>query len=283
MRIVFGLVLVIGVALAGFAVQMTRNYMSTYQAQLDREKAKQAQIIKTEEIYVATKSLAYGEAIAADMVRKVKWPVDSMPEGVFRTEEELFPEGTDLPRIALRSIEAMEPLLTVKVTKPGEDAGVASRLSKGMRAFAIRVDVSTGVSGFLRPGDRVDVYWTGRLPGGKSEVTRLIDSSVMLVAVDQTADGERASPTVARTVTVEATPQQVASLAQAQSSGRLSLSLVGRNDDTVVEKVEVDQKTLLGIEDEVVEEVYVAPEARVCTVRTRKGGEIIETPIPCKD
>ena len=55
--------------------------------------------------------------------------------------------------------------VTTRQLEPGQDAGVSSRLSKGMRAFAIRVDVATGVSGFLRPGDRVDVYWSGTIQG----------------------------------------------------------------------------------------------------------------------
>ncbi|MEN8836696.1 MAG: Flp pilus assembly protein CpaB [Celeribacter marinus] len=278
MRLIFGLVLVIGMALAGFAVHMTRGYMSTYQAELAAEKANRTQIVKTEDIFVLTKSISYGDAVTPDLVKLVRWPLDSMPEGVFRTPEELFPDGLDVPRIALRAAEAMEPILAIKVTAPGEDAGVASRLGQGMRAFAISVDVSTGVSGFLRPGDRVDVYWSGRLPGSQTDVTKLIQSSIPLVAVDQTSDGERKSPTIARTVTVEVTQEQVAALAQAQSSGRLSLALVGRDDQTTVGAVQVDQNSLLGIEEQVLVE---AERARVCTVRTRKGAEIIEMPIPC--
>ncbi|WP_439104943.1 Flp pilus assembly protein CpaB [Celeribacter marinus] len=278
MRLIFGLVLVIGMALAGFAVHMTRGYMSTYQAELAAEKANRTQIIKTEDIFVLSKSISYGDAVTPDLVKLVRWPLDSMPEGVFRTPEELFPDGLDVPRIALRAAEAMEPVLAIKVTAPGEDAGVASRLGQGMRAFAISVDVSTGVSGFLRPGDRVDVYWSGRLPGSQTDVTKLIQSSIPLVAVDQTSDGERKSPTIARTVTVEVTQAQVAALAQAQSSGRLSLALVGRDDQTTVGAVQVDQNSLLGIEEQVLVE---AERARVCTVRTRKGAEIIEMPIPC--
>lgn len=281
MRIIFGLVLVVGVALAGFAVHMTRDYLSTYQAELDREKAMRANIIQTEDIFIATEQVLFGDPIRPEIVKLVKWPVEALPENAFRTEEELFPDGKDVLRIALRTIEPMEPLMQIKVTAPGETAGVSSRLSKGMRAFAIRVDVSTGVSGLLRPGDRVDVYWSGRLPNSGAEVTKLIESSIPLVAVDQTSDKERQVATVARTVTVEATPTQVAALATAQSSGRLSLALVGRNDDTLVSGIEVDQRTLLGIEEE--QQVIAAPAARVCTIRTRKGSEIVETPIPCSN
>ncbi|TNE66032.1 MAG: Flp pilus assembly protein CpaB, partial [Rhodobacteraceae bacterium] len=135
MRIIFGLVLVIGVALAGFAVHMTRGYLSTYQAELDREKAMRANVVQTTDIYVAVKPLSYGDPLLPNMVKKIRWPNDAMPKGAFLTEEALFPEGPDVPRRVLRNIEPMEPLLAVKLTAPGEDAGVASRLAKGMRAF----------------------------------------------------------------------------------------------------------------------------------------------------
>ncbi|WP_434288629.1 Flp pilus assembly protein CpaB [Celeribacter sp. SCSIO 80788] len=280
MRIIFGLVLVIGVALAGFAVHMTRGYLSTYQAELDREKAMRANAVQTTDIYVAKKALSYGDPLLPSMVKKVRWPNDAMPKGAFLTEADLFPEGPDVPRRVLRNIEPMEPLLAVKLTAPGEDAGVASRLAKGMRAFAIRVDVASGVSGFLHPGDRVDVYWTGRLPDSGRDVTKLIQTSIPLVAVDQISSSDPQTTNIARTVTVEATPTQVATLATAQSTGRLSLALVGRNDDTVIDSVEVDKNTLLGIE----EQVYTAaPKAKVCTVRTRKAGEVIVMNIPCTE
>ena len=276
MRIVFGAVFVVGLGLAGFATYMAQDYIGAYQKELERERAARAAMVETVDVFVVNRALRYGERITAEDVRAVKWPVDAIPEGAYQTEESLFPYGDQRLRTALRTMEKDEALLEVKVTEPGEDAGVSSRLSKGMRAFAIRVDVTSGVSGFLRPGDRVDVYWSGR--SGDQEITKLIEAGVRLVAIDQSADEDRSSPTIARTVTVEISPQQVASLAQAQSTGRLSLSLVGAEDETVSGPVEVDQSGLLGITPE---EIVEVEEERVCTIRTRRGAEIVEVPIAC--
>jgi len=282
MRMVFGLVLMLGLGLAGFAVYMAKDYINAYQAELARERAARAQIVPTVEVVVANRQLRYGEAIAEDDVRLVRWPETALPEGVFQGLDSFFPENEDKPRLALRAMEKDEPVLAIKVTEPGEDAGVSSRLGKGMRAFAIRVDVASGVSGFLRPGDRVDVYWSGIVPSGatgiEEEVTKLIQSGMRLIAIDQTADQDRQNPSIARTVTVEATPLQVAGLAQAQNTGRLSLALVGVADDAVTEEVAVNQNRLLGIERREVKEV---PQEETCTIRTRRGNEIIVTPIPC--
>ena len=100
-----------------------------------------------------------------------------------------------------------------------------------------------------------------------------------VVAVDQLADSDRSvTAIIARTVTIEATPQQVARLAQAQATGNLALSLVGAGDETIVSAVEVDSAALLGIREDVVKRVE--PD-RVCSIKTRRGSEVVEIPIPC--
>ncbi len=281
MRLVFALVLLVGIGLAGFAVFMARDFIAASQAALETERAGQAPAIATRPIYVVNRPVRYGERLAPDDVRMVDFPEAAIPEGTFSTEEALFPRGVDVARSVLRSMEANEAVLAIKVTDPGEDAGVSARLSPGNRAFAIRVDVSSGVSGFLRPGDRVDVYWTGALGSlgqGREEVTKLILAGVKLVAIDQSADEDRSEASVARTVTVEATPRDVAALAQAQSTGTLSLSLVGVQDEIVADAVEIGQRELLGIVEE--QRVEVAQD-EVCTIRTRRGSEVVDMPIPC--
>ncbi|NRP12361.1 hypothetical protein XMM379_001424 [Aliiroseovarius sp. xm-m-379] len=281
MRAVFGLVLVLGVALAGFAVYLARDYISAYQAQLEAERAAAAAIVPTLEVFVSDKPLTYGQRITQEDVRAVRWPEDAIPEGTFTSLEELFPTEQAPYRTVTRAMEKDEALMMVKLTDPGQDAGVRSRLASGMRAFAIRVDVSSGVSGFLRPGDRVDVYWSGQMPsseGGSRNVTKLIEASIQLIAIDQMADSDRASPTIARTVTVQATPRQVAALAQAQSTGKLSLSLVGLQDKTVSGTVEIGQRELLGLTEE---EAPQPVAEKSCSIRTRRGSEFVEVPIPC--
>lgn len=283
MRMVFGLVLLVGIALAGGAVYLAKDRIAQYQAANAQAQAALAKVVKTKPVYVATTPLKYGQKLTQDSVRAVDWPENAIPEGSFSEMTDLFPENTDELRVVLRDVEKHEPILAVKVTEPGEDTGLTSRLERGKRAFTIKVDVSSGVSGFLRPGDRVDVYWTGRSTvesgtrGG--EVTKLIEAGVKLIAVDQSASGTQTEATIARTVTVSVSPQQVAGLAQAQSTGKLTLALVGAGDDTIASANDVDQRALLGIAEQEAEE-EVAKE-KVCTIRTRRGAEVVELPIPC--
>jgi pilus assembly protein CpaB len=278
---IFGLVLLIGIALAGGAVYLAKGQIGQYRMAMERANAATAQIVPTKEIFVVTRALKYGEKLMKEDVRAVAFPMNALPEGHFDDILAIFPENTDAPRTVLRPIEKDEALLAVKVTKPGEEGGLTSRLEQGMRAFAINVDVSSGVSGFLRPGDRVDVYWTGSIGNGqdRTDVTKLIETTVSLIAVDQSS-GSVEGAQIARTVTVAVTPNQVASLAQAQSTGRLSLSLVGAGDDVeIASNIEVNQKDLLGLQERT-----AAPEAvaeKVCTIRTRRGADVVNLPIPC--
>lgn len=283
MRMVFGLVLLVGIALAGGAVYLAKDRIAQYQYANAKAQAALAKVVPTQTVYVAAGPLKYGQKLTADDVRPVNWPENAIPEGTFTEMTELFPENTDELRVVLRAIEKDEAIMALKVTEPGEDTGLTSRLARGQRAFTIKVDVSSGVSGFLRPGDKVDVYWTGRVNLGRDaddgEVTKLIEAGVKLIAIDQSAGGNLDEATIARTVTVSVSPQQVAGLAQAQSTGNLSLSLVGAEDDTVASAIEVDQRSLLGIAtQEVKAEVE---QEKVCTIRTRRGAEVVELPIPC--
>ena len=284
MRAMFGLVLLVGVALAGGAVYLAQGYLGASQAQLEAERARMAKLVEATEVFILARSMRYGEELTVDDIRVTKWPAQALPEGIFTDFDALFPEGPEVPRTVTRAMERGEPIMEVKVTGPGQEAGITSRLDEGMRAFAIDVDVSSGVSGFLRPGDRVDIFWTGEAVAANvrqreiGDITKLIETNVELIAIDQSADEDRDEASIARTVTVQASPQQVAALAQAQSAGRLSLALVGASDNTVATAVQVDQRTLLGVEEE---QIVEAQEERVCTIRTRRGAEVVEIPIPC--
>jgi len=287
MRMVYGLVLLVGIALAGFAVYMAQGYIATAQAERDALLAAQANAPDLVRVVVVTRALKYGERFSQADLEVIGVQAGKTPEGIFSAVSvpmgtdpsfaTVFYDGETRPRAALRSYEAYEPLLASKITPPGVDAGIMANLAPNMRAFTINVDIASGVSGFLRPGDSVDVYWFGQ--SGDREVTKLIETNLKLIAIDQSADADRSEETkIARTVTAEVSPEQVAALTLAQATGRLTLSLVGSNDTAAVGAIEVDRDALLGIEQT---QATVVEEAKVCTIRSRKAGELVLVEIPC--
>ncbi|HOZ34883.1 MAG TPA: Flp pilus assembly protein CpaB [Tabrizicola sp.] len=284
MRAIFGLVLIVGMALAGAAVYMIQGYIAQTENALKKERDFNAKAGKLVEVFVFAKPLQYGDALAEEDVQVIYWPEKSLPESIFRDKAVLFPENAPGPRYVMRSTEAFEPVLASRLTEPGELANLTAKLEAGKRAFAIKVGVASGVSSFVKPDDLIDIYWTGSARGFEGDVTRLIESSVRIIAVDNSFDqGQSSGNTVAKSVTVAVSPEQVARLTQAQSSGRLSLSLVGVGEEAITERVEVDTNSMLGIvEEEIVPEV-AAPVEKVCTIKSRKGGELVETVIPCSN
>ncbi len=281
MRSVFSLVLIIGIALSALAVYVVRNYVSTYRNALVQERQNSGTAVQLTEVYVIKKNARFGEQISPEDVHLVKWPVVSVPVGAFTKDNPIFTTN-DAPRFAVRVIEKGEPIMATKVTEPGSLASLTSKIGPGMRAFTIEVDAKSGVSGFLRPSDRVDVYWTGTPPilnenDSALPVTRLIETNVELIAVDQVSEIDQATTRVAKTVTVSITPQQVAKLALGQATGSLYLSLLSPEEMDVAIVDEVDKLTLFGgIQAERTLE-------RVCTIKSRKGADVVITEIPCSE
>lgn len=273
MRLVFLLVLVAGFGVAGFAVYLAMQQFNTYEQQL--EVARKTSPIKLQRVFITKKPLRYGQILQESDLDVVQWPVKGIPKNAFTDINVLIgPQGNDKFRTVLRQMDAGEVITSTKVTGLGEDAGVAAQLEKGMRAFALRVDVASGVSGFLRPGDKVDVYWTGRVD--RDQITKLILENISLVAIDQKTEEQGNRVTVARTVTVAVSPRVVGELIQAQATGSLLLSLRSVSEEEVsTGSVEVTQRDLLDIQERRVQR------RRVCTIITRKGGEAVTIEIPC--
>ena len=285
MRAIFALVLLVGMALAGMAVYMIQNYMADLEGALQQEQAFNAKAGKLVEVYVFSKPKKYGDPLAEDDVQLIYWPEKSLPKTNFRDKETLFPPNADAPRYIMRSTEAFEPVLASRVTEPGQLASLISKLEKGKRAFAITVGRNSGISNFVKPDDYIDILWTGSVPGVEGGFTRQIESAVLVIAVDNVInEGQVSGDSSAQTVTVAATPEQVARLAQAQATGQLTLSLARDAGETVDGLVETNTKSMLGIVQEEAAPEVVVPEVKKCYAKQRSGGVLVDTDveIPCK-
>lgn len=279
MRAMFFLVLVIGMALAGGAVYMVQQRIAETEVLLERERAFNAEAGKLVQVYVFAKPLQYGDALKEEDVQLIYWPEKTLPASIFRDKALLFPENAPGPRYVMRATEAFEPVLASRVTEPGELAGLTSKLQPGMRAFAIRVTVASGVSAFVQPDDYIDINWTGDIKGNLT--SRTILSSIQVIAVDKAFNEGQTSTGDAKTITVAATQKQVVLLTNAQASGQLSMSLVGDVSEASNELIEINTNEMLGIVEEAPVEVAPVVAEKVCTRKERKGTEVIETVIPC--
>lgn len=208
----------------------------------DELRAAQPAKMNLAKVVIAKEDLRFGAKLSPSMLKVVEWPAESFPAGGFRSISEVF-RGIDA-RVVLAAMNANEPLLESKVTGPGQRASLSAMLGPGMRAASIRVNEVVGVSGFVLPGDHVDVLLTRtekKQSGGNSQsggntnsgaanaaensYTDLVLQKVRVLAIDQSPDAKADAPKLARTITVEVSLADAQKLSLAASVGNLTLIL----------------------------------------------------------
>ena len=83
MRMIFGLVLLVGIALAGGAVYLAKGQIGQYKTAIARAEAAKAKIVPTQPVFVVNRTLKYGETLSKEDVRSVDFPVTDIPEDHF--------------------------------------------------------------------------------------------------------------------------------------------------------------------------------------------------------
>lgn len=184
-------------------------------------------------ILVARKALPVGTIIDQESLTYQPWPQELMQEAYY-VEGGPDADMTKLLGTVVRNpITAGQPVTRGALVGPNDRGFLAAALGPGMRAITVPVSVSSGVAGFIFPGDRVDMMLTQQIAGGGEgpplKVTETVVRNLRILATDQRIDQKDAegkmAPTVAATVTFEATPKIAEKILVAQSLGQLSLSL----------------------------------------------------------
>src|SRR5689334_25296359 len=117
------------------------------------------------EVLVATRALPVGTIIDAESFRFQMWPEGLVQPAYYIKGQNANP--SDLLGTVVRSeITAGQPITTGSLIKPGERGFLAAALGPGMRAVTVPVSVTSGVAGFVFPGDRVDLVLTQAVEGG---------------------------------------------------------------------------------------------------------------------
>ena len=132
--------------------------------------------------------------------------------------------------VARERIGAGDPITETKIVQPGSRGFLAAALQPGMQAISVVVTPASDVSGFILPGDHVDVVITHTLPGTgdnpgmQHRAAETVLRDVRVLGVDQKLDS-KGEAVVAHTATLEVTPKQSEIIAVASEMGKLSLSL----------------------------------------------------------
>jgi pilus assembly protein CpaB len=180
------------------------------------------------QVLVARSALRAGTLIKPEHLRWQAWPQGSLPPTYI--VEGTRPINDFVGAVVRVPFHIGQPIVEADIVMPGSRGFLAAVLKAGLRAVSIPLTATTGVSGFIYAGDRVDVLLTHTLQAQGSSVqhnaTETILRNARVIAIDQRVDfapGDK--PEVGKTATLELTAKQAEIVTLGVKMGELSLVL----------------------------------------------------------
>ena len=178
---------------------------------------------ETVRVLVSTRDIQRGERLSAEDTNWVMWPKKAVQPTFITDQNEGAREELEAA-VARSLIVTGEPIVNVKLVRAGSSGLMAAILSPGMRAVTMRVSPETSSGGFILPGDKVDIMFTGGR--GSTGPARTIFENVRVLAVDTfVSENSEASHVAGSNVTLELAQSDAETFISARDGGTLSLVL----------------------------------------------------------
>lgn len=133
--------------------------------------------IQMEKVVVAKVNIQPRTRIQENMLQIKELPVDMVPEGAIRSLDEVKDVQVQV------AIFAGDVLTLQKVLAEGKDEGFTGSIPADCRAISINVNDVTGVAGFAKPGDHVDLLLVEK--GKYSATANVLLQNVLLLSINQ--------------------------------------------------------------------------------------------------
>ena len=237
-------------------------------------------------VVVTVTDLTFGVKLDKEMLRMARYPKESVPEGAFSNIDSVIGQTTKV------FMSAREPVTEIKLSSRG--GGLSMLVRPTMRASSLEVNNVSGVSGFVLPGDRVDVLTTVDGRGANEDaVTRTVLQNIEVLAAGQKTEQKDNKPITVQSVTLLVDPDGAETLALALHEGKIHLVLRNPDDQEVVRVASLTTRQMLdrqalaarssGVKRPA---TTVAPPAQVASsrpapapkIRVIKGSTLSETP-----
>jgi len=228
MRIRTLLLFVAAVVLAGGTGMLVRSFLAQKTAEVEAAPLARA-VAPQKSVLVARNAIARGQILKPQDFSWQVWPEGGIDRNYIQAGTK--PAEAFSGWVARDPFAPGEPITDAKIVSPGSRGFLAAALAPGMRAVSVPVTATSGISGFVFPGDQVDILITHSLPAaGGNEASHRASETVLhdvrVIAVDQKLDSKGNNEAqVAHTATLEVTPKQSEIISVATEMGKLSLSL----------------------------------------------------------
>jgi len=227
------LLVLMAAATALFTAFYARNWLQAERAAILASASSQPTVVQAApavQVLVAGQALPAGGFIKAEHLAWRAWPEEGVMDAhVVKGQRE---ETDFIGAVVRAAVTAGEPLTDARVVHPGDRSFLAAVLEPGKRAVSVPVNATTGIAGFIFPGDWVDVILTVRFRHEEEEgkgLTRYFSETLLndirVLGIDQTVENTQGEPLVAKTATLEVDPKQAEKIAIGLEMGSLSLSL----------------------------------------------------------
>jgi len=225
------LLLLVAITAAGLTAFYANNWLNAERAAMRAVVPVEQKIQPTLQILVADKELTAGKFVRADHLKWQPWPEDALnDEYVIDTEHKI---AEYVGSVVRNRIAPGQPITSSLLVHPGDRGFLAAVLIPGARAVSVPVNATSGISGFIFPGDKVDLLLTSRFSMASADgqdrearyVTNTVLNGIRVLAIDQKTESKDGEINPAKTVTLEVTPKQAEKVAVSMAMGTLSLSL----------------------------------------------------------
>ena len=180
-------------------------------------------------VLVAAQDLMPGQFVKPDRLCWQAWPDEALAESYVVKGER---PAEDFSGAVVRTrLPVGAPVTEGQIVRPGDQGFLAAVLTPGNRAVSVPVSATTGIAGFIFPGDRVDLILSHSIDQGSDQdrIQRKVSETVLrdirVLAIDQRTEEADGKPQIGKTATLEVNPRQAEMVAVVEQVGRLSLSL----------------------------------------------------------
>lgn len=218
--------------LTGALIVALITSLMAYNWLIKKANAKEANL-QLRPVAVAAADLPWGTALNKDMLKTTQFLKGSL------SEAECFADIAALEgKVLIMPVKANEPILRSRLAPDSiATGGVAAVVDPNKRAMAVKVDKVIGVSGFVHPGNRVDVLVSlQKVEKNSNPITKIVLQNIPVLATGTEIEqkGRNEKPVQVDVITLELTPEQAEKLALATSEGKIQLALRNYNSSEQV-------------------------------------------------
>lgn len=189
-------------------------------------------------VVVTATDLTFGTKLDRAQLRVVRYPKESVPAGAYSSIDSVAGQTCKI------FLAAREPITALKLSSRG--GGLSMLVRSGMRATSLEVNQVSGVSGFVLPGDKIDVLCTIDGHGRDEEtVTKTILQNAEVLASGQKTAQQDNKPITVQAVTILVDPAGAEKLALGLHEGRLHLVLRNPEDSDTVQVASLSTPQML--------------------------------------